>query len=269
MSALEVELAARHHGHLVVRHHDHQLRHLVGGEDDPQARAQVVDVHAPFRCPHECRHHLAAGLVVHADDVGGQPADLEDRPLDFAWRDVRTGRLDHVAVAAVEVEEPVLVQRDQVTGVEPVVGVEGLVAFPPHVALHEEGAPEVQFAHLSRLALGPVVETDDAGVEPGHGAAERAPPRLGLLGLVVTGQAYAPRLGHAEHGVAQLGVGRPDRRRHDRVEVAPAYGRQVSRGERRVLGHVGHGSGEPVDHGGALAFEDVEDARRRRGVRAD
>ena len=110
------------------------------------------------------------------------------------------GRLDHVAVAPAEVEEPVVVHRDQIARVEPVVPVEGLVPLAPEVALHEERAPEPQLAHLTgrtRRAVG----SHHPRLESGHGPAERAAPVLGLLALVLAGQAHAARLGHPQHGV--------------------------------------------------------------------
>ena len=53
------------------------------------------------------------------DEAAGHVAD--DR-FDLAGRHVRTAGLDHVAASAVEVEEAVVVDGEQVTGAEPAVG---------------------------------------------------------------------------------------------------------------------------------------------------
>ena len=81
-----------------------------------------------------------------------------------------------------------------------------------------------------------------------------------------------PGLGHAEHRVAQLGIGGPDVGGHDRPEVAAPDGGEVAAGEGRIVGQVGDRLREPVDHRRALALEHVEHARAgrlrssRRGV---
>ena len=54
------------------------------------------------------------------------PLSVGDRGLDLPRRHVGAPGLDHVAAAALEVEEPVGVDRDEVAGAEPAVGVERL-----------------------------------------------------------------------------------------------------------------------------------------------
>ena len=68
----------------------------------------------------------------------------------------------------------------------------------------------------------------DLGLETRRRHAERSAPVLGLVGFVAAEQDDAARLGHAEHVVPQLGVGRPHVGRHDRVQVAAAHRRQVA-----------------------------------------
>ena len=62
---------------------------------------------------------------------------------------------------------------------------------------------------------------------------------LGLIGVVAADQQHAAGFGHPEHVVPQLRVGRPDVRRHDRVQVAAPHRRQVPAGEARVPGQMG------------------------------
>ena len=269
LEGAEVELAARHHRHVVVGDDDDAAGDLVGRQPLPQAGPQVVDVDGRFRRrPHERRHHLAAGRVVDADDVGDEARDLEDRRLDLARRHVGARRLDHVAAAAPEVDEAVVVDGHEVAGAVPAVGVEGLVPLAAVVALHQERAPEPQLADLARPAAAPPSSPAHLGLEPGHRRPERAPAVLGLLGLVLAGEAHAAGLGHAEHRVAQLGVGGAHVRRHDRPQVAAADRRQVAAGERRVVGQVGDRGGEAVDHRRPLALEHVEHAGGGGRVRA-
>ena len=47
---------------------------------------------------------------------------IADDRLDFARRDVRTAGLDHVAASTLEVEEALVVDREEVAGAEPAVG---------------------------------------------------------------------------------------------------------------------------------------------------
>ena len=207
-SARAVELAARQHRDLVVGEQQEPPRHLVGGEPLGELRAELVDVHdATGRHADRRRDDLAAGVVVDADDVSGEPGDIADRRLDLARRDVRAAGLDHVAAASLEVEEAVVVDDDEVAGAVPAVGVEDLVSLAPVVALHQERAAQARArpARPDRRSQ-PVVGIDDPRLEAGRRPAERAAPVLGLVGLVVAHEAHAAGLGHAEHRVAQLRV---------------------------------------------------------------
>ncbi len=54
---------------------------------------------------------------------------------------------------------------------------------------------------------------------PGAGRPKLAAPVLGLIGLVTIDQQHAARLGHPQHVVPQFGIGGPNIRRHDRVQI--------------------------------------------------
>ena len=113
---------------------------------------------------------------------------------------------------------------------------ERLVALAAVVALHEERAAEPQLADLAGVAhSAPVSGSTIFASKPGHRPAERPAPVLGLVALVVAREADAAGLGHAEHVVAQLGIGRPHRGGHDRPEVAAPDRAEVAARERRVL----------------------------------
>ena len=81
-------------------------------------------------------------------------------------------------------------------------------------------------------------------------------------------EAHAAGLGHAEHRVAQPGIGGPDVARHDRVEVAAPDRGEIARRERRVVGEVRDRLREAVHHGRPFALQHVEHAGRGRRVGA-
>ncbi len=148
-------------------------------------------------------------------------------------RHVGTAGLDQVAVAALEVEEAVRVDRHQVPAAVPAVGGERLGPLPPVVALHEERAPEPQLTHRAGVGRRARLGVDHPSLQARRRATEGAAPVLGLVPLVVGHQAHAAGLGHAQHGVAQLGVGRGHVGRHDRPQVAPPDGAEGRGGRSR------------------------------------
>ena len=91
-------------------------------------------------------------------------------------------------------------------------GVERLGPLPPVVALHQERAPQPQLADLAGAAQrSPRLGIDHLRLEPGRGPTERAPPVLGLVGLVVgRARQTLPASVMPEHRVAQLGIGGRD-----------------------------------------------------------
>ena len=109
--------------------------------------------------------------------------DVAQRGFDLARRDVRARGLDHVAAPAVEVEEAVGVDVEQVTGTVPAVGREDLEALAPVVALHERRARGTRARRssptgdvLERLGVddprrrgrGPAARTNRAGARAGR-----------------------------------------------------------------------------------------------------
>ena len=103
--------------------------------------------------------------------------DLAQRGLDLARRHVRARGLDHVAAPAVEVEEAVVVDAEQIAGAVPAVGGEHLVPLAPVVALHQ-GRARGTTARRPRPARtsSSGVGVDDPRLEPGHRPPERAAP---------------------------------------------------------------------------------------------
>ena len=87
------------------------------------------------------RHHLVALGVGDAEHHHRETTGrVAQRRLDLERRHVRTRGLDHRAASAVEVEEAVLVDVEEVAGAVPAVGREDLEALAPVVALHERAA---------------------------------------------------------------------------------------------------------------------------------
>ena len=145
----------------------------------------------------------------------GPAGHLGDGAFHLSGCDVGAGRLDHRAAAADEVHETVGVDADEIAGVKPAVGIEALLAAALVVALHHVGSADAQLA------------VDDFGFEARRRLAERTPPVFGLVGFVIADRDDAAGFCHAEHGVPQLGIGRPNLGCHDRVQVSAPHGRQV------------------------------------------
>ena len=176
----------------------------------------------------------------------GPAGDLGDRTLHLSGCDVGARRLDHRIASPDEVHETVGVGANEIAGVKPAVGVEALLAAALVVPLHHMRPADAQLA------------VDDFGFEARHRPAERTAPVLGLIGLVLADGDDAARFGHAEHGVPQLGIGRPDIGRHDRVQVATAHRGQIAPREAGVTGKVGDACHETVRHGRLLGLEQIQ-----------
>ena len=80
----------------------------------------------------------------------------------------------------------------------------------------------IDLATLRQLWQGAPARLDDASMQR---IAEAAASVLGLITLVAVDQQHTACLGHTEHVVPQLGVGRPGVWRHDRVQVAAPQAR--------------------------------------------
>ena len=102
------------------------------------------------------------------------------------------------------------------------------------------------------------------GFEARRRLAERTAPVFGLVGFVLTDRDDAAGFGHAEHGVPQLGIGRPHVGRHDRVQVSAPHRGQVAAGA--SWGDGPGGRSPPRNHWSWWAFRPRADrgSRRRR-----
>src|SRR5258707_1056518 len=108
----------------------------------------------------------AAWARISASTVSGIEHRLEPGQVDLG-----AGGLDHGSAPADEVEEPVGIGPEKITGVEPAVGVEALLAAALVVPLHQMPATDAQLTDLALRDGGSGVGIDDLCVEPGRGSA--------------------------------------------------------------------------------------------------
>ena len=231
-SGLPLESIGRSRG----REHEEAARHLVRRQPRAQSRhgrrrgrarsSGSARTTAPTTWPRS-----ASGMPEHEHREAA--GDLTQRGLDLARRHVRARGLDHVAAPAVEVVEAVVVDAEQIAGAVPLVGGEDLEALPPVVALHQRPARGTTARRWSPIGTSSSVSGSTTRVIEAGDRDTRTSPRRrsGWSRFVGAHQAHAAGLGHPEHVVAQLRIGRTDPLRAQRVEVAGTDRREVACGE--------------------------------------
>ena len=159
-------------------------------DSSPLSRSQrrLVELGAVLQ-GYDGGHELSTVRIGQSDDVSDRSAgDLRDRLLHLGGRNIGTRGLDHRAAPADEVHEAVVVGADEITCVEPAVGVEALLTAALVVPLHEERPADTELADCAAFDGFACVGIDDLGVESGCRPAERSASVFGLVGLVLADQ---------------------------------------------------------------------------------
>ena len=144
------------------------------------------------------------------------------------------------------------VEAAAVAGAVPAARLEHLGPVPPEQAQHQRVAPDPDLPGLARGQLGAGAGVDDAVLDAGHAAPERALLALGQLHVERLDRVRSQRLGHSQRGCPPGGVAHPEMGGQEVVEAAAPDRRKVAPGEGRMLDQ-GLGRVGPADHVGRPA----------------